>query len=73
MTTLVPASGSPFKSISKFDERRNLYQTEAVLPTETVAPGQTVTVETQLFVGGKRMGHHPRLRSAGRLWVFEQY
>ncbi len=53
MTTLVPASGSPFKSISKFDERRNLYQTEAVLPTETVAPGQTVTVETQLFVGAK--------------------
>ena len=53
MTTLIPSAGTPFKSVSKYDERRDLYQTEAVLPTKTVAPGQTVTVKTQLFVGAK--------------------
>ena len=53
MTTLIPGPGSAFKSVAKYDERRNLYQTDAVLPTETVAPGQSVTVETQLFVGAK--------------------
>jgi len=53
MTTLIPGPGSAFKSVAKYDERRNLYQTDAVLPTRTVAPGQSVTVETQLFVGAK--------------------
>ena len=53
MTTLIPGPGSAFKSVAKYDERRNLYQTDAVLPTETLAPGQSVTVETQLFVGAK--------------------
>ena len=53
MTTLIPSAGTPFKSVAKYDERRDLYQTEAVLPTKTVAPGQTVTVKTQLFVGAK--------------------
>ena len=53
MTTLIPGPGSAFKSVAKYDERRNLYQTDAVLPTETLAPGQSVTVKTQLFVGAK--------------------
>ena len=53
MTTLIPGPGAAFKSVAKYDERRNLYQTDAVLPTRTVAPGQSVTVETQLFVGAK--------------------
>ncbi|SFU00668.1 membrane protein insertase YidC [Sedimentitalea nanhaiensis] len=53
MSTLIPAPGSAFKSVAKYDDRRDIYQTEAVLPTETVADGQTVTVTTQLFAGAK--------------------
>lgn len=53
MSTLIPTPGSAFKSVAKYDERRDIYQTEAVLPTQTVAPGQTATVTTQLFSGAK--------------------
>jgi YidC/Oxa1 family membrane protein insertase len=53
MSTLIPASGSPFKAVAKYDQQRDIYQTEAVLPTQTVAPGQTVTVESRLFAGPK--------------------
>jgi len=53
MTTLIPQPGSAFKSVNKFDPRRNIYQTEAVLPTQTVAAGDTVSVESRLFVGAK--------------------
>ncbi|WP_109467614.1 membrane protein insertase YidC [Albibacillus kandeliae] len=53
MTTLVPATGEPFKSVAKYDERRDILQTEAVLPTQTVAAGQTASVTTQLFAGAK--------------------
>jgi YidC/Oxa1 family membrane protein insertase len=53
MSTLIPAAGSPFKAVAKYDERRDIYQTEAVLPTQTVAPGQTISAETRLFAGPK--------------------
>ncbi|SHG77417.1 membrane protein insertase YidC [Cognatishimia maritima] len=53
MATLIPAQTSPFKSVSKYDERRNIYQTEAVLPTQTLADGQSVSVDSQLFAGAK--------------------
>lgn len=53
MTTLIPTTGSPFKAVVKYDERKDLYQTDAVLPTETLVAGQTVSVTTQLFVGAK--------------------
>ncbi len=53
MSTLIPAPGSAFKSVAKYDDRRDIYQTEAVLPTQTVADGQTVSVSTQLFAGAK--------------------
>ncbi len=52
MTTLIPAKG-PFKSTAKYDERRDIYQTEAVLPTQKLAPGATATATTQLFAGAK--------------------
>ena len=52
MTTLIPAKG-PFKSTAKYDERRDIYQTEAVLPTQTLAPGATASATTQLFAGAK--------------------
>lgn len=53
MTTLIPASGTPFKAVNKFDPQRGIFQTETVQPTQTVAPGQTATAETRLFAGAK--------------------
>jgi len=53
MSNLIPAPGSAFKSVAKYDERRDIYQTETVLPTVTVEGGQNVSVTTQLFAGAK--------------------
>lgn len=53
MATLIPDQDSPFKSVIKYDERRDIYQTEAVMPTLTVAAGETVSTESQLFAGAK--------------------
>ena len=53
MTTLVPNPGSPFKQTAKYDERRDIYQTEAVQRTLTIAPGETAESTTQLFAGAK--------------------
>ena len=53
MSTLIPAPGSAFKQVAKYDERRDIYQTETVLPTETLANGQSASVTTQLFAGAK--------------------
>ncbi len=53
MSTLIPAPGSAFKQVAKYDERRDIYQTEAVLPTETLGDGQSASVTTQLFAGAK--------------------
>ncbi|MEM9551044.1 MAG: membrane protein insertase YidC [Pseudomonadota bacterium] len=53
MSTLIPAPGSAFKSVTKYDERRDIYQTEAVSPTLTVAAGENASVTTRLFAGAK--------------------
>ncbi len=53
MATLIPSAGSAFKSVIKHDPLRDIYQAEAVLPTRTVAPGQSDSVTTRLFVGAK--------------------
>lgn len=53
MTTLIPAPGTPFRSIAKYDARRDIYQTDAVLATQSVAPGDTITATTRLFAGAK--------------------
>ncbi|MBV2359885.1 membrane protein insertase YidC [Thalassococcus sp. CAU 1522] len=53
MTTLIPQPGSAFKQVAKFDDARNIYQTEVVLPTQSLAPGGTAQVSTQLFAGAK--------------------
>jgi len=53
MTTLIPNSGTPFKSVNKYDPKRDIYQTETVQPTLTVEPGEKVTSETRLFAGAK--------------------
>ncbi|MBE0414281.1 membrane protein insertase YidC [Yoonia sp.] len=53
MTTLIPQQGTPFRSTSKYYDNRDLFQAEAVMQPETVAPGATATVSTRLFAGAK--------------------
>ncbi|MBD0866517.1 MAG: membrane protein insertase YidC, partial [Rhodobacteraceae bacterium] len=53
MTTLIPEPGTAFKSVAKYDERRDIYQTEVVMPTRMVTPGQTASVTSELFAGAK--------------------
>ena len=53
MTTLAPAPGQAFRSVAKYVPGSDIYQTEARLPTQTVAPGGTATVQTFLFAGAK--------------------
>ena len=53
MTTLVPQPGVGFRQVVKYDERRDIYQAEAVQPTVAVAAGDTVRVETRFFAGPK--------------------
>ncbi|MEM9845136.1 MAG: membrane protein insertase YidC [Pseudomonadota bacterium] len=53
MTTLIPgqAVGSTFSALQ--DVQRNIYQTTAKQPTQTLAPGQSVSLDTRLFAGAK--------------------
>ncbi len=53
MSVLIPTQGSAFKSVAKYDERRDIYQTETVMPVQTVAPGTTAETTTQFFSGAK--------------------
>ena len=53
MATLIPDAGTPFKSVVKYDAARDIYQTEAVLPTVQLAPGETREVSSQLYAGAK--------------------
>ena len=53
MATLIPEPGTGFKQVAKYDPARDIYQTEAVLPTRQLAPGATAAVTTQLFAGAK--------------------
>jgi len=52
MTTLIPSEGA-FKSVAKYDDRRDIYQTETVQKTQQLAPGASVEVSTRLFAGAK--------------------
>ncbi|WP_298858233.1 membrane protein insertase YidC [uncultured Sulfitobacter sp.] len=53
MSVLIPTQGTAFKSVAKYDERRDIYQTEALSPVQSVGPGQTITNTTQFFAGAK--------------------
>ncbi|MGS4946220.1 membrane protein insertase YidC [Meridianimarinicoccus sp. RP-17] len=53
MTTLAPMPGQSFRSVAKYVPGANIFQTEARLPTQVVAPGTTAQVETYLFAGAK--------------------
>ncbi len=53
MTTLIPEAGTPFASVAKYVPGRDVYQTEARLPTIDVAPGATTTSTQRMFAGAK--------------------
>ena len=53
MTTIIPAQDTPFRSVSKYFESRDLYQAEAVQPVHTISAGSSTSVDTRLFVGAK--------------------
>jgi YidC/Oxa1 family membrane protein insertase len=53
MTTIIPQNGTAFHQVAKYNEASNIYQTETVQPTVTIAPGDTQSVTTQLFAGAK--------------------
>ncbi len=53
MTTLIPEQGTPFRASARYFESRDIYQAEAIMPSQTVAPGEEITVATQLFAGAK--------------------
>ncbi|MFT4715058.1 MAG: YidC/Oxa1 family membrane protein insertase [Paracoccaceae bacterium] len=53
MTTLIPAAGQKFDSVSKYTLSSDTYQTDMRLPILTVAPGGTQTITTSLFAGAK--------------------
>ena len=53
MTTLIPEQGMPFRASARYFESRDIYQAEAIMPVQTVAPGNSITVETRLFAGAK--------------------
>ena len=53
MTNLIPDPAQPTRLTVKYLPRTEIFQTESVMPTQTVASGQTATVTTQLFAGAK--------------------
>ena len=65
MTTLVPAPGTPFKSVAKYDAARDIYQAEAVMRTLTVEPGQTAESSSQIYSGAKEWETIKQYQDAG--------
>ena len=53
MTTLIPAASQPFTSVLQYGVGNDVYRAIARLKTQSVQPGQTTVVSTQLFAGAK--------------------
>ncbi len=53
MTTLIPDPALASRLTVKYLPRTDIFQTEVVLPTQTIAGGATASVTTQLFAGAK--------------------
>lgn len=53
MTTLIPQPGQPFTSVVKYAPGADIYQAEARLPMQTVAPGTQLSSSSFLFAGAK--------------------
>ncbi|WP_298844987.1 membrane protein insertase YidC [uncultured Roseobacter sp.] len=65
MSTLIPEPGSAFRSTAKYDDRRDIYQAEVVLPTQTLAPGATISAQSELFAGAKEWETIRNYQTAG--------
>ena len=50
---IAPAKDQVFDQALTYDARADVYRAFARLPTQTVAPGETVSTTTQLFAGAK--------------------
>ncbi|MEO1140459.1 MAG: membrane protein insertase YidC, partial [Pseudomonadota bacterium] len=53
MTALIPGQAENSKFSTFRDPQRNIYQTTVKQRTQTLAPGQEVSVDTRLFAGAK--------------------
>ena len=53
MTTLIPRDNAGFSAVTQRDTRRDIFQTTARMPTQTVAPGASVSIRLDLFAGAK--------------------
>ena len=53
MTTLIPDANSGARFSTYQNSRSGIYQADAALGTQTVAPGQSVSAHTRLFAGAK--------------------
>ncbi len=53
MTTLIPAADQPFEAVLQYGANSDTYKAIARLATQEVAPGQTVSLTTQVFAGAK--------------------
>jgi YidC/Oxa1 family membrane protein insertase len=53
MSTMIPSEGTPVRFSAFHDSARDIYQTTMRLPTQTIAPGASVVLTTQLFAGPK--------------------
>ncbi|MEE9389555.1 MAG: membrane protein insertase YidC [Paracoccaceae bacterium] len=53
MTTLIPAADQPFEAVLQYNAANDIFKAIARLKTQTVAPGQTVALTTQVFAGAK--------------------
>jgi len=53
MTTLIPRDTGGFNVTTLQDGRRDIYQTTARMPTQTVAPGASATTRLEVFAGAK--------------------
>lgn len=65
MTNLVPQSGAGFRSTAKYFETADIYQTETVLPRQTVGSGDKASVSTRFFAGAKEWEAIRSYQSAG--------
>ncbi len=50
---LIPGAGQNFDQALTYDARSDIYRAITRLPTQTVAPGASAEVQTQLFAGAK--------------------
>ena len=53
MTTLIPDQSQPFRTMVRHVANRDIYQAEAVMPSQNVAAGASTTVTTRFFAGAK--------------------